>query len=91
MTPTPTALSFPINLDLLAGGLVASDDEVRAAMAFAYQHFKIIVEPGAIVGLAAILSGKIDIRGKTVATIATGGNIDPHRFCGLLKNNERRN
>lgn len=88
MTPTPTALSFPINLDLLAGGLIASDEEVRIAMRFAYEHFKIIVEPGAAVGLAAILGGKIDIQGKTIATIATGGNIDPDRFCALLKNEQ---
>lgn len=86
MTPTPTALCFAINLDLLAGGLVASDEEVRAAMRFAYEQFKIIVEPGAAVGLAVILSGKIDNRGKAIATIATGGNIDQKRFCGLLKN-----
>lgn len=90
MTPTPTALSFPINVELLAGGLVASDEEVCAAMVFAYQHFKIVVEPGAMVGLAAILGGKIDIKGKTVATIVTGGNIDPHRFCTLLKTNSPR-
>lgn len=85
MTPTPTALCFPINLDLLAGGLVVSDEEVRAAMRFAFDHFKIVVEPGAVVGLAAILCGKIEIRDKTVATIITGGNIDPDRFCALMR------
>lgn len=85
MTPTPTALTFPINQSLLAGGLVASDGEVCEAMRFAFEHFKIVIEPGAAVGLAAILFGKIDIRGKTIATIATGGNIDAYRFCDLLK------
>jgi threonine dehydratase len=85
MTPTPGALTFPINLDLLAGGLVASDDEVRAAMLFAFEHFKIVVEPGAAVGLAAILSGRIDITGKTIATVVTGGNIDAIRFGALLR------
>ncbi|KAA3622774.1 MAG: pyridoxal-phosphate dependent enzyme, partial [Proteobacteria bacterium] len=84
MTPMPTALTFPINLELLSGGLVASDDEVRTAMRFAYDHFKIVVEPGAAVGLAAILAGRLSIEGKTVATIATGGNIDLHRFHRLL-------
>ena len=91
MTPMPTALSFPINLDLLAGGLVASDEEVRTAMRFAYEHFKIIAEPGAAVGLASILHGKIESRNKTIATIVTGGNIDPDRFCALLKNDQARN
>ncbi len=85
MTLMPNALTFPINLDLLAGALVVSDDEVRAAMLFAYDQFKIVVEPGAAVGIAAVLSRKIEIRGKTIATIVTGGNIDPDRFCETLK------
>ena len=84
MTPIPTDVTFPINLELLAGGLVASDGEVRAAMRFAFEHYKIVVEPGAAVGLAAILSGRFDVRGKTIATIATGGNVDPRRFCEFL-------
>ena len=83
MTPMPNEVTFPINRDLLAGGLVASDDEVRSAMRFAFEHFKIVVEPGAAVGLAAILGGGFDIVGKTVATIITGGNVDFARFCAL--------
>ena len=88
MTPTPTELCFSINRELLAGGLVASDNEVRSAMRFAYEHFKIIVEPGAAVGLAAILSGGVNIKGKTIATIITGGNIASDRFCELLNNDK---
>lgn len=84
MTPIPNEVTFPINLDLLAGGLVASDTEVREAMRFAYEHYKIVVEPGAAVGIAAVLSGRIDINGKTIATVVTGGNIDTARFCALL-------
>jgi threonine dehydratase len=86
MTPIPNEVTFPINLALLAGGLVASDGEVRAAMRFAFEHFRIVVEPGAAVGIAAVLSGAIDIRGKTIATVVTGGNVDPARFCTLLNN-----
>ncbi len=85
MTPTPNSLTFPINCKLLAGALVVSDDEVRAAMLFAYDQFKIVVEPGAAVGIAAVLSGKLDTKGKTIATFVTGGNIDPDRFCKALK------
>ncbi len=84
MTPMPNDVTFPINLDLLAGGLVASDDEVRHAMRFAFDHYKIVVEPGAAVGIAAVLSGRIAIRDKVIATIVTGGNIDSVRFCTLV-------
>ncbi len=85
MTPIPNEVTFPINLDLLAGGLVASDAEVQDAMRFAFEHYKIVVEPGAAVGIAAVLSGRIDIRGQAIATVVTGGNIDPARFCALVK------
>lgn len=84
MTPIPGDLTFPINLELLAGGLVATDDAVRTAMRFAFEHYKIVVEPGAAVGIAAVLSGEIDVRGKTIATVVTGGNVAPARFCALL-------
>ncbi|MCG6889843.1 MAG: threonine/serine dehydratase [Gammaproteobacteria bacterium] len=84
MTDTPGALTFPINQKLLAGVLTVSDDDVRCAMAFAFEHYKIVVEPGAAVGLAAVLSLKIDIRDKAIAVIATGGNVDSEDFCAAL-------
>jgi threonine dehydratase len=84
MTPMPNEMTFAINQKLLSGGLVVSDDEVRQAMRFAYDAFKIVVEPGAAVGIAAVLSTKIDIAGKTIATIITGGNIDAERFHSLI-------
>ena len=84
MTDTPGALTFPINQELLAGVLTVSDDDVRCAMAFAFEHYKIVVEPGAAVGLAAVLSQKIDIRDKAIGVITTGGNVDAADFCAAI-------
>jgi len=84
MTPIPNSVTFPINHALLAGGVVASDDEVRDAMRFAFEHFKIVTEPGAVAGLAAILNGRVPVTGRTVATIITGGNISSARFAALV-------
>lgn len=84
MTPIPGAMTFPINRALLAGGVTATDAEVRAAMRFAFTHFKLVTEPGAVVGLAAILAGRVPLSGRTVATILTGGNIDAARFSTLI-------
>lgn len=83
MTPKPNNVTFPINLALLAGGLVVSDDEVRDAMRFVAEHFDLIIEPGAAVGVAAVMAGQIEITGRTIATVATGGNISPERFAEL--------
>lgn len=85
MTPIPNVVTFPINHALLAGGVTASDAEVRAAMRFAFEHFKIVTEPGAVVGLAAVLNKQVDIKDRTVATVITGGNIAPARFTELLE------
>jgi len=84
MTPTPNEQTFEINRRLLAGGVTASDDEVCNAMRFAFENFKIVIEPGAAVGIAAVLNGQTAIAGKTVAVFTTGGNIDPERFCRLV-------
>jgi len=85
MTPIPNAVTFPINQALLAGGVTANDAEVRDAMRFAFEHFKIVTEPGAVVGLAAVLSGRVDIKGRSIATVITGGNVAPVRFAALLE------
>lgn len=80
----PGKLTFQVNKTLLAGSLVVSDDEVRQAMKAAYQHLKLVVEPGGAVPLAALLSGKLDVAGKTVAIVLSGGNVDTSVFIQAL-------
>ena len=85
LVPTPGELPFRINSQLLAGGLVVGDAETAGAMAAAFRYLKLVVEPGGAVALAAALSGRYDCRGKTVAIICSGGNVDPDTFCRLLQ------
>jgi threonine dehydratase len=82
--PTPGALTFAINRERVAGGLVVTDGEVAHAMAAAFGHLKLVLEPGGAVALAAALSGRIELRGKTVAIVASGGNVDPQLFCNAI-------
>jgi threonine dehydratase len=77
VTPMPGQLTFPINRARLKGGLAVSDAEAAEAVAYAARVLKITAEPGGAVALAAALSGKLDLRGKTVAVVLSGGNIDP--------------
>ena len=81
---TPGELTFSVNRRLLAGGIVVSDDEVARAMRLAFLHLKLVVEPGGATALAALASGKFDGRGKTVAVVASGGNVDPETYCAAL-------
>ncbi|MEQ8653418.1 MAG: threonine/serine dehydratase [Kiloniellales bacterium] len=84
LAKTPGALTFALNSRLLKGGLAVSDAEVATAMAFAFRWLKLVVEPGGAVALAAALSGKIDLQGKTVAIVLSGGNVDAGTFAAVL-------
>lgn len=80
----PGALTFPINRRLLSGGLVVSDDEVRAAIVFAFDILKLVVEPGGAVALAAVLSGRIDTAGRVIAIVLSGANLDRETYAAIL-------
>ena len=54
-------------------------------MAAAFTHLKLVLEPGGAVALAAALEGRLDCRGKTVAVVASGGNVDAETFAAALR------
>jgi threonine dehydratase len=83
MTNTPGELTFPINRALIGEGISASDAEVGRAVAFAFHELKLVVEPGGAIGLAALLAGKLDVKGKVVVGILSGGNVDADLFTRL--------
>lgn len=85
LVATPGELTFSINRNILAGGLVVEDDAVRAAMAFAFKHLKLVAEPGGAIALAAALSGQIDCGNKTTVVVMSGGNVDPALFAEILR------
>jgi threonine dehydratase len=84
LAKTPGKLTFEVNRRLLAGGLAVSDAEVLAAVAFAFIHLKLVVEPGGAVCLAALLAGKFDARGRVIGAVLSGGNVDPAVFTRAL-------
>lgn len=84
LVETPGKLTFEINRRLLAGGLVVSDDEVRDAMAAAFSHARLVVEPGGATALAAALQGRLETAGRTVCVVLSGGNVDPALFAGTI-------
>jgi len=77
----PGAITFAVNQPRLAGGVMVTRAEVFRAMRFAFEHLKIVVEPGGAVALAAVLAGKVDARGKVVGVVVSGGNVDPAVFA----------
>ncbi len=84
LAPMPGEITFEINRRLLAGGLVVTDQEVRAAVAFAARELKLVVEPGGAVALAALLAGKLTSSGRTSVAVLSGGNIDDVQLMEIL-------
>lgn len=85
MSQSPGEWTFPITQALIGQGLTASDAEVGQAVRFAFEELKLVVEPGGAIGLAALLAGNVDIKGKTVVAILSGGNVDVEMFAALIR------
>jgi len=76
LAPEPGDLTFQVNRRTLTAGLAVTDEEALTAMAVAFRYLKLVVEPGGAVALAAVISGKLDVKGKRVLVVASGGNAD---------------
>jgi threonine dehydratase len=84
MASIPGEITFAINIRLLTQGVTASDAEVGTAVGFAFRELKLVVEPGGAVGLAALLAGRIDVRGKNIVIVLSGGNVDAELYAQLI-------
>ena len=84
MALIPGEITFAINQRLLSQGITASDAEVGAAVKFVFRELKLVCEPGGAVALAALLSGRIESRGKTIVIVLSGGNVDTDLFTKLI-------
>ena len=83
VTPSPGLITFPILRRLCGPGLVVSDDQALHAMALAFAHLRIVVEPGGAVALAAALFHP-DLPDTVICT-ASGGNVEPALFADTIR------
>jgi threonine dehydratase len=83
-SPMPGALTFPILRRSLAGVLTVDDGQVAEAMRTAFSVLKLVVEPGGVVALAALLAGRTELNGRTAVIILSGGNVDPPLYARVL-------
>ncbi|RUW27852.1 threonine/serine dehydratase [Mesorhizobium sp. M4B.F.Ca.ET.215.01.1.1] len=84
LTAEPGAITFEINRKNLAGAVAVSDKATAQAMRDAMAFLKLVVEPGGCVGLAALSSGEIDLAGKCVAVVLSGGNVDFGTYAEIM-------
>ncbi|MFW5661878.1 MAG: pyridoxal-phosphate dependent enzyme, partial [Oceanicaulis sp.] len=84
LSERPGEITFAINQHRLKGVAIVTDADALAAVRYAFETLKLVVEPGGAAALAAVLSGKIETAGRTTVVVLTGGNVDPGVFARAI-------
>jgi threonine dehydratase len=77
-------LTFPVIQALVADIVTVSDAQLVEAMRFAAARMKMVVEPTGALAMAAAMQGAVDVRGKRVGVIISGGNVDIAQLASYL-------
>ena len=80
----PGELTFEVNRRLVDEVVTVTDDQILDAMAFLFDRMKLVTEPSGAVGIAALLSGAVAVRGRKAGVVISGGNVGVARFAALL-------
>jgi threonine dehydratase len=83
-TSQPGDLTFPIVKKYLNDLVLVSEDEIRDAFHFIVERTKQVIEPSSAVTIAAILSGKLNVEGKHIVAVLSGGNVDLRQMDEFL-------
>lgn len=83
-TPSLGRLTFPLVRAHVDDMITVSDDDLVRAMRFVWERMKLVVEPTGVLGLAAAFRGKVDVAGKRVGVVLSGGNVDLAWAAGLF-------
>jgi threonine dehydratase len=79
----PDSPTFDIVRQKVRRIAVVSEDDLRSAIRESARHERIIVEGAAAAALAALASGKLEVAGRKVAVVVSGGNIDLEKWVSL--------
>jgi threonine dehydratase len=80
----PDSPTFDIVRQKVQRIAVVAEQELRQAIRDAARHERLIVEGAAAAALAAVATRRLDVRGKTVAVVVSGANIDLETWSGVV-------
>lgn len=84
-TSQPGELTFPVLQKYLDDIVLVSEEEIRNAFSFVMERMKQLIEPSSATTIAAAMHHKLDLKGKRVVSLISGGNVDLEKISGLLK------
>ena len=75
-TPSLGKLTFAMVLAHVHDMMTVTDQELATTMFYLWERLKIVVEPTGALAATAALSGRVDLRGRRVGVVISGGNVD---------------
>ncbi|HWL23587.1 MAG TPA: threonine/serine dehydratase [Ureibacillus sp.] len=86
-TNQPGDLTFPVLMKYLDDIVLVSEDEIRQAFSFVMERMKQLIEPSSATTIAAAMFNKLNLQGKNIVTIISGGNVDIDQIHQLITTN----
>ena len=83
-TPSLGEVTFPLVRRYVDEMVTVSEEAIRRAMFFLWERMKLVVEPTGALAAAALFEGAVDVRGKRVGVVLSGGNVDLRRALELF-------
>jgi threo-3-hydroxy-L-aspartate ammonia-lyase len=81
---TPGERPWEVIRALVDDVVTVADAEIVGAMRLLFERLKVVAEPSGATALAALLAGRVALRGGSVAVVISGGNVDAARFAVLV-------
>jgi threonine dehydratase len=82
-TMAPGRLTFALIQEHVDDFFTVTDAQLLKWMFFLWERMKIVVEPTGALAAAALLEKKLDVKGKRVGVVLSGGNADVPALCAL--------
>lgn len=84
---SPSLRTYSIVKKYVDEVITVTDEEISSAMFILLERGKIVAEPAGAVSVAAITTGKVDVKGKKVLSLISGGNVDLTLLTQIIENN----
>jgi threonine dehydratase len=82
--PDPETITFALIKELVDRIETVTEDDLAAAIAGLVEHEHLVAEGAGAAAIAALVGGRVEVRGRRVAAILSGSNIDRARLASLL-------